>query len=69
MDERKKQKYDTCIHAESVGACAVYVKPSCPRASMIKGRLVSSKKRCVECRSYKPRKGAGEHAETDKSDT
>ena len=75
-------KYDTCIHAESVGTYAVYVKPSCPRASMIKGRMVSSKKRCEECRSYKPRKetlrglqehkprkGAGDHAKTEKTDT
>lgn len=69
MDERKKYKHDTCIHAESIGTYAVYVKPSCPRASMIKGRLVSSRERCEECRSYKPRKGAGKHAETDKTDT
>lgn len=69
MDERKKQKYNTCIHAESVGVYAVYVKPSCPRASMVKGLLVSSKKRCEECRSYKPRKGAGDHAKTEKEYT
>ena len=69
MDERKKQKYDTCIHAESAGTYAVFVKPSCPRASMVKGLLVSSKKRCEECRSYKPRKGAGGHAKTDKTET
>lgn len=68
MDERK-YKYDTCIHAESVGAYAVYVKTSCPRASMVKGRLVSSRKRCEECRSYKPRKGAGDNAKIEKTDT
>lgn len=48
-------KYETCIHAESVGAMVVYVKPSCPRLSIIKGRCVSSKKRCEECKSYKKR--------------
>lgn len=46
-------KYKTCIHSQKVGQIAVYVDPGCPRATMIKGTLVSSKQRCEECRSWK----------------
>ena len=49
-------KYKTCKHAISVGEMAVYVTPSCPRASMIRGVLVSSKIRCRECRMWKKRR-------------
>ena len=41
------EKYKTCKHST-----AVYVHPSCPRLSMIKGILVSSKRRCQECKSW-----------------
>ncbi len=58
-DRMKKEKYKTCIHAEKVGQYAVYVTPGCPRASKIKGRRVSSKDRCRECRSWEDR-GAAE---------
>ena len=51
----KKEKFETCIHAEKVGQTAVFVKPGCPRASLIKGHLVSSKDRCKECRSWRER--------------
>ena len=51
-------KCKTCKHAISVGEMAVYVTPSCPRASMIRGVLVSSKIRCRECRMWKSKKGA-----------
>lgn len=44
------KRYDTCKHVQRVGALAVYVTPGCRRASMIKGVLVSSKKRCEECK-------------------
>lgn len=55
MDETLK--YKTCIHSTGrAGEIAVYVLPSCPRMSLIRGTLVSSKTRCKECRSYKPRK-------------
>ena len=40
---QKKEKYETCRHAETVGDIAVYVKPTCPRLLMIKGTLRSSK--------------------------
>ncbi len=46
---------DYCDRIQSVGQIVVYVTPSCPRASMIKGILVSSKKRCEECQSRKNR--------------
>ena len=51
----KTEKYNTCIHAESVGQVAVYVKPSCPQGTLIKGVFVSSKKRCEYCQEHKSR--------------
>lgn len=45
----KPPKFETCAHVQSVGQYAVIVKPSCPRASMIRGTLVSSKSRCAKC--------------------
>lgn len=48
----KPEKYETCRHVETVGNIAVYVKPTCPRLSMIKERLVTSKSRCRKCRSW-----------------
>lgn len=45
-------KYETCRHAISVGEMAIYVHPTCKRANMIMGTLVSSKKRCERCRSW-----------------
>lgn len=56
-------KYKTCKHAISVGEMAVYVTPSCPRASMIRGVLVSSKIRCQECRMWKRKKGGLKYAD------
>ena len=38
-----------CIHVKSIGAMAVYVDPGCRSANMIKGTLVSSRRRCLEC--------------------
>lgn len=51
------EKYETCIYAEKAGKMAVYVKPGCKMATMIKGNLVSSKQRCEQCEQWKP-KGA-----------
>lgn len=46
-------KYKTCKHSTGeYGQTAVYVHPSCPRLTMIKGILMSSKRRCQECRSW-----------------
>lgn len=49
MMKMNRPKYETCRHVGSVGALAVYVKPSCPRANWTKGVMVSSRKRCEEC--------------------
>ena len=38
-----------CDHVKSIGAMAVYVDPGCRSANMIKGTLVSSRRRCLEC--------------------
>lgn len=38
-----------CDHAKSIGAMAVYVDTGCRRANMIKGTLVNSRRRCLEC--------------------
>ena len=38
-----------CCHVKSIGAIAVYVDPGCKRVNMIKGMLVSSRRRCLEC--------------------
>ena len=38
-----------CDHVKSIGVMAVYVDPGCRRANMIKGMLVSSRRRCLEC--------------------
>lgn len=50
-----KPKHETCKFSDSIGEIAVYVTPGCPRATLIRGRLVSSKTRCEECRSWKER--------------
>ena len=47
------EKYKTCKHSTGeYGQTAVYVHQSCPRLSMIKGILVSSKRRCTECKNW-----------------
>lgn len=38
-----------CDHVKSIGAIAVYVDTGCRKADMIKGMLVSSRRRCLEC--------------------
>ena len=44
-----KEKYNTCRYVKEVGQLAVYVRPGCPQAILIKGRLVSSKLQCRKC--------------------
>lgn len=51
--EKMTKKYNTCAHVERVGEMAVFVRPGCPRANMIKGILVSSRRRCEECQQWK----------------
>lgn len=38
-----------CNRVKSIGAMAVYVDTGCRKANMIKGMLVSSRRRCLEC--------------------
>ena len=42
-----------CGHVKSIGAMAVYVDTGCRKANMIKGMLVSSRRRCLECQEKK----------------
>lgn len=42
-----------CCHVKSIGAMAVYVDTGCRSANMIKGMLVSSRRRCLECQGQK----------------
>ena len=49
----KKEKYETCIHVESIGINAVYVGTGCPRAKTVKGKRLCLKNHCRECRSWK----------------
>lgn len=49
------KNYEICRYAEKVGQIAVYVKPNCPHASMIKGHLVTTKNKCDKCKSCRKR--------------
>ena len=42
-----------CCNVKSIGAMAVYVDTGCRSANMIKGVLVSSRRRCLECQEKK----------------
>lgn len=42
-----------CDHVKSIGAMAVYVDTGCRKADMIKGMLVSSRRRCLDCQGQK----------------
>ena len=45
-----------CDHVKSIGAMAVYVDTGCRRVNMIKGTLVSSRRRCLKCQGQKQMK-------------
>lgn len=47
-----------CDHVKSIGAMAVYVDTGCRRANMIKGVMVSSRRRCLECTTTVKRNGS-----------
>lgn len=52
------EKYKTCRHSTGkIGTTVVYVHPTCPRLTMIKGNLVSSKRRCKECKNWEEKDG------------
>ena len=42
-----------CDHVKSIGAIAVYVYTGCRSANMIKGTMVSSRGRCLDCQEKK----------------
>ena len=42
-----------CDHVKSIGAIAVYVDTGCRKANMLKGMLVSSRRRCLDCQGQK----------------
>jgi hypothetical protein len=50
-----KPKYETCQHVQRVGELAVYTDTGCPRATKVRGTLLSSKMRCVERHNWKER--------------
>lgn len=52
----EKEKFDTCKHVKRVGNFAVHVKPTCKQATMIRGQLVASKARCLNCELWEPKK-------------
>lgn len=53
--ESMKPNYETCQHAKSVGAFAVYVTPDCPNYHRIKGRLVTTRRCCQVCDHWRRR--------------
>ena len=65
----REAKYKTCIHSQKAGQIVIYVDPGCPRATMIKGNLVSSKKRCEECQSWKQKVQSRRQQEDEAQET
>ena len=52
----KQEKCYTCRHSTGrVGGLIVYVRPSCPNYTKIRGSLVSSKIRCRDCKDWESR--------------
>lgn len=51
--DRENRIIRKCNHVKSIGAMAVYVDTGCRRANMIKGMLVSSRRRCLGCQGQK----------------
>ncbi len=47
----EKEKFDTCKHVKRTGNFAVYTKPTCKQATMIRGQLVVSKAQMPEMRT------------------
>ena len=54
--ESGRKRGHSCKHSNgNVGELIVYVDPSCPMMSMIKGSFVSSVLRCAECEHWEER--------------
>lgn len=60
-------KFETYIHAKEVGEQAVYVYPSCPHQTKIRGTLVSSKMRCRSCGFWEAKEKENDKKRSDKS--
>lgn len=55
MSSRKKA--ETCKHSTGrVGNTAVFSLPTCPYMHIIKGKIVTTRMRCKDCRFYEERK-------------
>lgn len=54
MDDNRAK---TCKHSTGqIGQLTVYVLPTCPNMSMIRGKLVTTRQKCRNCRFYKEKK-------------
>ena len=51
--DRENRIIRKCCHVKSIGAMAVYVDTGCRKANMLKGMLVSSRRRCLDCQEKK----------------
>jgi hypothetical protein len=51
------QRAEICKHSTGhIGAVAVYTRPTCPNMHIIKGKYVTARTNCKECRFYEERK-------------
>lgn len=64
-----KANYETCRHVENVGEMTVYVTPGCPRATIIKGQFVSSKRRCEACGHHQKKERGDENCGKENNNT
>lgn len=54
MDDNRAK---TCKYSTGqIGQLAVYVLPTCPNMNIIKGRFVTTRQKCRNCRFYKEKK-------------
>ena len=51
--DQENRNIRQCDNVKSIGAIAVYVDPGCRSANMIKGTMVSSRGRCLDCQGQK----------------
>lgn len=48
---------EICKHSTGhIGTVAVYTRPTCPNMHIIKGKYVTARTNCKDCRFYKERK-------------
>ena len=52
-----KQRAETCKHSTGrAGNTAVFTYKTCPYMHIIKGKIVTTRMRCKDCRFYEERK-------------